>query len=79
MNNPKFQIGQQVLHPRSGRILTVRMRKYNRATKTHAIMVRPNGASYVKLVTLPEYWSYKLSDGKAYWYQEEVLEQAPVT
>jgi hypothetical protein len=75
MNNPKFEIGEEVLHPRTGRVLRVLRRRFNRAVKTQAIMVRPNGASYVKVVTLPDFWSYRLSDDK-YWYWEEVL--APV-
>ncbi len=79
MNNPKIEIGQQVLHPRTGRVLRVLKRKFNRAVKTKAIKVGINGACYIEDVSLPDYWSYKLSDGKAYWYQEEILEQAPDT
>jgi hypothetical protein len=70
---PRFEIGQKVLHSRSERVLQVLKRKFNHAVKTQAIMVGTNGACYVEDVTLPDYWSYKLSDGKAYWYWEEVL------
>ena len=74
---PRFEIGQKVLHSRSGRMLQVLNRKFRHAVKTQAIKVGFNGATYIEDAILPDYWAYKLNDGRAYWYMEEVLTEAP--
>lgn len=74
MLQPKFKVGDKVLHTRTGRILTVLDCKHNPAIVTYAIKVRTNGACDASPTTMSEYWSYKLSDGKHWRYAEEVLE-----
>lgn len=74
MLQAKFKIGDKVVHKRTGRTLTVLDCKHNPPRLTLAVKVRTNGALDASPTTISEYWSYKLSDGKAYRYVEELLE-----
>lgn len=74
MNNPKFEIGQHVIHSRTGRRLQVLQRRYNKPITTIAFVTREDGTIDRKLVTLSDCWAYKLSDGKAIYYWENTLE-----
>lgn len=74
---PKFSVGQAVIHLRTQRRLIVTDRKFNKATKTYAIKVGTNGATYTDVVEMPARWAYRLNDRSVYWFWEELLGEAP--
>ncbi|MBN3993856.1 MAG: hypothetical protein HWQ36_26080 [Nostoc sp. NMS2] len=74
MIEPKFQVGDRVLHKRSGKTYTVLDRVYNKAVATHAIKVYTNGTTSTSPTTIAEHWTYKLDDGHSWRYAESLLE-----
>lgn len=76
MIEPKFQVGDRVLHKRSGKIYTILDCKHNKAAVTHAIKVYANGTTATSPTTIAEHWTYKLDDGRSWRYGESLLELA---
>jgi hypothetical protein len=52
MMQPKFSVGDRVLHKRSGKIYTVLDRKHNKAIATHVIKVYTDGKTAVSPTTI---------------------------
>ena len=73
---PKFQVGDTVVHKRSGKIYTVLDRIYNKAVATYAIKVYTNGKTSTSPTTIAEHWTYKLDDGRSWRFAESLLELA---
>lgn len=71
---PKFEVGDRVLHKRSGKVYTVLDRVHNKAVATYAIKVYENGTTSTSLTTIAERWTYRLNDGKSWRYGESLLE-----
>ncbi|MBN3946753.1 MAG: hypothetical protein HWQ38_09750 [Nostoc sp. NMS7] len=72
--NPKFKVGDRVLHKRSGKTYTVLDRVHHKAVATHAIKVYEDGTTSTSPTTIAEHWIYKLDDGKSWRYAENLLE-----
>lgn len=74
MKKPKFQVGDRVLHKRSGKIYTVLDRVHNKAVATYEIKTYKNGGTSISPTTIAEHWTYKLDDGRSWRYAENLLE-----
>lgn len=71
---PKFQVGDRVLHKRSGNVYTVLDRVHNKAEVAHQMKVYSDGTTSTSPTTIAEHWTYKLDDGKSWRYAENLLE-----
>lgn len=71
---PKFQVGDRVLHKRTGKIYTISDRVHNKPVATHAIKVHADGTTSTSPTTIAEHWTYKLDNGKSWQYAENLLE-----
>jgi hypothetical protein len=71
---PKFQVGDTVIHKRSGKGYTVIDCKHNKPVATHAIKVHTNGKTSIEPTTIAEHWTYKLDDGHSWRHGESLLE-----
>ncbi|MCC5618820.1 hypothetical protein LC605_27780 [Nostoc sp. CHAB 5836] len=71
---PKFKVGDRVLHKRSCKIYTVLDSKHHKAIATHAIKVHTDGTTSTSPTTIAEHWTYKLDDGRSWRYGESLLE-----
>lgn len=71
---PKFKVGDRVVHRRTGRVLTVLDVRHQIPVVTPAIVVLEDGSSKIEMKAINEYYSYKLNDGHCWRYQECLLE-----
>ncbi|MHC5939273.1 hypothetical protein [Nostoc sp.] len=71
---PKFKVGDRILHKCSGKIYIVLDRIHNEAEVAYQMKVYTDGKSTIEPTTIAEHWTYKLDDGKSWWYVENLLE-----